>query len=136
MIHGTALFAGYCGRAAQHDHPRTAARAAGSPLRSALGDQSTTVSGEGAADIAAMSSTNAVLELDKNGVPMFSGEPHLLEEYIDRAWDMYFGLMGEPSKQATAPIKLRQGCRGVVYNAVKHLTQRELVTAEYDGSSI
>ena len=49
---------------------------------------------------------------------------------------MFYALMGEPHKQATAPIKLRQGCRGVVYDAVKHLSQAQMVTVRYHEGQI
>ena len=68
------------------------------------------------------------LEYDKNGVPLYSGQPHLLEEYRDRAWDLFHGRVGNPGLQATTPIHLRSGCRGTVYEAVRSLKHESLVT--------
>ena len=68
------------------------------------------------------------LEFDRNGIPVFDGKIALLDEYVDRCWDIFWGRSGEDTKQAATPIHLRAGCRGVVYEAVKHLGHKELIT--------
>ena len=68
------------------------------------------------------------LEFTKDGIPLYAGQPGLLEEYIARCWDVYYGRMGQPTLMAATPIHLRSGCRGVVYEQVKTLTATELIT--------
>ena len=34
------------------------------------------------------------LETDRYGVPQFAGDVELLEEYVDRAWDLFYGREG------------------------------------------
>ncbi|CAK0887813.1 unnamed protein product [Prorocentrum cordatum] len=40
------------------------------------------------------------IELDRNGVPQYAGQPEYFNEYEERAWDLYHGRTGEKSKQA------------------------------------
>ena len=68
------------------------------------------------------------LEFDKSGVPLYAGQPDLLEEYVQRAWDLFHGRTGNSTLQAATPIHLRAGCRGVVYEAVKTLSHTSLIT--------
>ena len=58
------------------------------------------------------------LEFDKSGIPLYAGQAELLEEYIARAWDVFYGRVGNAQLQAATPIHLRSGCRGIVYDAV------------------
>ena len=66
------------------------------------------------------------LEYDKSGVPLCAGQIDLLEEYIERAWDLYYGRAGAEGLQASTPIHLRSGCRGVVYEAVRALSHTHI----------
>ena len=74
------------------------------------------------------------LEFDRNGIPVFEGRVALLDEYVDRCWDIFWGRSGDDSKQAATPIHLRAGCRGVVYEAVKHLSHKDLITTSVSES--
>ena len=40
------------------------------------------------------------LEYDKAGVPLYAGQVELLDEYIERSWDLYYGRAGNDSLQA------------------------------------
>ena len=75
------------------------------------------------------------LEYDKSGVPLYAGQVELLDEYIERSWDLYYGRAGNDSLQAASPIHLRSGCRGVVYEAVRVLAHDKLITLEEDGKT-
>ena len=77
--------------------------------------------------------TTPSFQYDKHGVPIYSGELHLLEEYNERAWDLFHGRTGQDSLQTATPLHLRSGCRGVVYEAVKSLPHADLLTRN-DGT--
>ena len=72
---------------------------------------------------------HASLEFDRNGIPQFGGEPHLLEEYTARAWDLFYGRTGNNALQGATAIHLRSGCRGIVYEAIKGLKPEELIVS-------
>ena len=76
------------------------------------------------------------LEYDKSGVPLYAGQIELLEEYIERAWDLYWGRAGNEGLQASTPIHLRSGCRGVVYEAVRAIKHDLLITRDPDGTPL
>ena len=67
-----------------------------------------------------------MLEFDRGGVPQFSGDPALFEEYVERARD-YFYSRSMADKDA-APLALRGGLRGPAYDAVRNTPHSELVT--------
>ena len=75
------------------------------------------------------------LEFDKSGIPLYAGQLELLEEYAQRAWDLFHGRTGNNSLQAATPIHLRSGCRGVVYEAVKELSHSDLLTTSVEMST-
>ena len=54
------------------------------------------------------SSTASKIICDRYGVPQYAGEVEAFEEYVERAWDLYFGREGQES-QVSTPIHLRSG---------------------------
>ena len=42
-------------------------------------------------------SADSKLDTDRYGVPQFAGEGELLEEYVERAWDLLYGREGQES---------------------------------------
>ena len=52
-------------------------------------------------------SADSKLDTDRYGVPQFAGEAELLEEYMKRAWDLFYGREGQDSLQMSTPIHLR-----------------------------
>ena len=72
----------------------------------------------------------AKLDVDRYGVPQYSGEPELYEEYAEGAWDLYYGREGNEGQQAASPVHLRAGLSGAAYEAVRKLTHAELMTKD------
>ena len=83
-----------------------------------------------AATSISMSSSTSALTFDKNGVPQFDGQPHLLEEYEERCWDLFHGR--PMNCKRSTPVHLRAGCTGVVYEAVRQLKHTDLMTGTDD----
>ena len=52
------------------------------------------------------------LETDRHGVPQFSGDPEMFEEYQERAWDLWHGREGQESLQLATAVHLRAGLSG------------------------
>eukprot|EP00435_Cladocopium_sp_Y103_P058473 s1160_g20.t1 len=71
---------------------------------------------------------------DRYGVPQYAGEVEAFEEYVERAWDLYFGREGQDSQVAT-PIHLRSGLTGHAYEAVRKLEHAKLRTATAEGKA-
>ena len=68
-----------------------------------------------------------VLEFDRNGIPVFHGEVELVEEYKERARDIFYGRTGT-ERQRSSAIDLRQGTRSIAYDAVKAIPRAQLMT--------
>ncbi|CAK0854593.1 unnamed protein product [Prorocentrum cordatum] len=75
------------------------------------------------------------IELDRNGIPQYAGQPEYFNEYEERAWDLYHGRTGEKSKQAATALHLRSGLSGPAYEAVRKLKHDELIATDKDGES-
>ncbi|CAK0817420.1 unnamed protein product [Prorocentrum cordatum] len=75
------------------------------------------------------------IELDRNGVPQYAGQPEYFNEYEERAWDLYRGRTGEKSKQAATALHLRSGLSGPAYEAVRKLKHEELIATDESGES-
>ena len=61
------------------------------------------------------------LDVDRHGVPQFSGDPELYDEYEERAWDLWHGRDGQPALQAATAVHLRAGLSGPAYGAVRKM---------------
>ncbi|CAE7324408.1 Copia protein [Symbiodinium microadriaticum] len=73
------------------------------------------------------------LETDRYGVPQFSGDPDLFEEYTERCWDLYHGREGQDQLQMATPVHLRAGLSGAAYEAVRKLEHTSLKTKTSEG---
>ena len=56
---------------------------------------------------------------------MYGGEPELLKEYKERATDYFYGC--KRSDQGNATVRLRTGCSGRAYEAVRHLSIKDMI---------
>ena len=70
------------------------------------------------------------LEYDRNGVPIYGGEPALWEEYQERVRDLCYGRTGDEQKQACTAVHLRAGPRGLAYEAVRRIPHSDLSPLE------
>ncbi|CAK0870870.1 unnamed protein product [Prorocentrum cordatum] len=75
------------------------------------------------------------IELDRNGIPQYAGQPEYFNEYEERAWDLYRGRTGEKSKQAATALHLRSGLSGPAYEAVRKLKHDEPIATDEYGES-
>ena len=66
------------------------------------------------------------LELDRNGVPIYSGAPDHFDEWRERALDLWWSRAGTP-QQASVPILLRGGLRDLAYEAARNVPHDKLV---------
>lgn len=57
----------------------------------------------------------------------------MFEEYVERAWDLYFGREGQESLQATTPLHLRAQLSSTAYEAVRKLDHSKLRTTTSEG---
>ncbi len=73
------------------------------------------------------------LDFNKHGVPVYERDPAMLDEYEERCWDLYYGRAGQDALQRATPIHLRQGARGIVYEAVKSLKHDDLLASGEAG---
>ena len=81
-----------------------------------------------------MSSTSlGRLDTDRYGVPQYAGEAELFEEYVERAWDLYFGREGQDSLQVSTPLHLRAQLTETAYEAVRKLDHAKLRTVTSEG---
>jgi hypothetical protein len=57
------------------------------------------------------------LEYDKAGAPLYTGQIDLLDEYVERAWDLFHGRVDGRRRRITShytdPLKIRMPRRGV-----------------------
>ena len=60
-----------------------------------------------------MADGSKTILFDKNGIPIFTGDPELMEEYSERCWDVYYSKAGNAEEQSVTAIKLRSGLSGV-----------------------
>ena len=81
------------------------------------------------------STADSKLDTDRYGVPQFAGEPELLEEYIDRCWDLYYGREGQDSLQIATPLHLRAQLSGTAYEAVRRIEHTKLRTKTAEGKA-
>lgn len=79
------------------------------------------------------STTPGRLETDRYGVPQYAGEAELFEEYVERAWDLYFGREGQDSLQISTPLHLRAQLTETAYEAVRKLDHAKLRTVTSEG---
>jgi hypothetical protein len=82
-----------------------------------------------------MSTADSRLDTDRHGVPQFSGDPEMLEEYMDRAWDLFYGREGQDVLQVATPLHLRAQLSGSAYESVRRLGHAELRTKGADGKA-
>ena len=74
------------------------------------------------------------VELDRMGIPQYSGNPEEADEYVERTWDYFFGLV--ETAQAPAAVRLRSGLTGRAYEAARSLKHTELTTGEIGVSAL
>ena len=79
--------------------------------------------------------TDGKLETDRYGVPQFAGEVELLEEYVDRAWDLFYGREGQDALQCATPLHLRAQLSGTAYEAVRKMDHSKLRTKDENGKA-
>ena len=79
--------------------------------------------------------TDGKLETDRYGVPQFAGEVELLEEYVDRAWDLFYGREGQDALQCATPLHLRAQLSGTAYEAVRKMDHSKLRTKGENGKA-
>ena len=72
---------------------------------------------------------------DRYGVPQYSGEAELFEEYEERAWDLFHGREGTDGLQIATPVHLRAGLTGAAYESVRKLEHGKLKTKNSDGKA-
>lgn len=75
------------------------------------------------------------LDTDRHGVPQFAGDVELLEEYVDRAWDLFYGREGQDALQIATPLHLRAQLSGTAYEAVRRLEHNKLRTRTEAGKA-
>ena len=75
------------------------------------------------------------IAFDRNGVPVFAGEPQYMEEYEERCWDLYYGRSSNQESRAATAIHLRSGLTGPAYDAVKALKHVDLHTMEEEKAT-
>lgn len=56
---------------------------------------------------------------DKNGVPLFGGDPNPMDEYDERCWGVYYAEAGYADDQAVTAVKLRSGLSDVAYEVAR-----------------
>ena len=74
------------------------------------------------------------LDVDRHGVPQFTGDPELYDEYEERAWDLWHGRDGQPALQAATAVHLRAGLSGPAYEAVRKMEHSRIKTKDADGN--
>ena len=72
------------------------------------------------------------LELDRNGVPVYSGTAENFDEWKERALDLFHSRQGQDSLQASTALALRGGLRDVAYEAARKIRHNELMTVDKD----
>ena len=70
------------------------------------------------------------LELDRNGVPVYSGTAEHFDEWKERAMDLYHGRSGQDSLQASTALALRGGLRDIAYESARKIPHDELMTLD------
>ena len=80
-----------------------------------------------------MASTSGKLDVDRYGVPQYSGDSDLFEEYCERAWDLWHGREGQTGLQVASAVHLRAGLSGAAYDAVRKLGHDKLKTKDGEG---
>ena len=73
------------------------------------------------------------LETDRHGVPQFSGDPEMFEEYQERAWDLWHGREGQESLQLATAVHLRAGLSGAAYEATRKIEHSKMKTKDEKG---
>ena len=79
---------------------------------------------------------NSKLETDRYGVPQYSGQTDQFEEYVERAWDLWFGRVGQDSLQAATPVHLRAGLTDAAWEAVRKIEHTKLITKGEGGTPL
>ena len=72
------------------------------------------------------------LEYDRNGVPLYDGNPAQWEEYQERVLDLYYGRAGDEARQMVTAVHLRAGLRSIAYEAVRRIPHADLAPSR-DG---
>ena len=80
-----------------------------------------------------MASSGSKLDCDRYGVPQYAGETELFEEYVERAWDLYYGREGQDSLQVSTPLHLRAQLSSTAYESVRKLDHSKLRTTTSEG---
>ena len=75
------------------------------------------------------------MHFDKNGIPVFDGDPQLMEEYSELCWDVFHSKAGHPDDQAVTAVRLRSGLTGAAYEAVRSLDHARLITYNSTGKA-
>ena len=73
------------------------------------------------------------LEMDKNGVPIYSGAAEQFDEWKERANDLFHSRAGNEALQAATALALRGGLKDVAYEAVRKVDHKELMTVDGNG---
>ena len=72
------------------------------------------------------------LELDRNGVPVYSGTAENFDEWKERALDLFHSRQGQDSLQASTALALRGGLRDIAYEEARKILHNELMTLDKD----
>ena len=75
----------------------------------------------------------AKLDVDRYGIPQYSGEPELYEEYEEWAWDLWHGREGQTSLQLATAVHHRSGLSGTAYEAVRTIEHSQVKTKNDKG---
>ena len=73
------------------------------------------------------------LDMDKNGVPMYTGTAEQFDEWKERASDLFHSRAGNEGLQASTALALRGGLKDVAYEAVRKVDHKELMTVDCNG---
>ena len=79
---------------------------------------------------------NSKMETDRYGVPQYSGQTDQFEEYVERAWDLWYGRAGQDSLQAATPVHLRSGLTDAAWEAVRKIEHAKLITKGESGTPL
>ena len=73
------------------------------------------------------------LDMDKNGVPMYTGTAEHFDAWKEGASDLFHSRAGNEGLQASTALALRGGLKDVAYEAVRKVDHKELMTVDGNG---
>ena len=79
------------------------------------------------------SCSTMALDMDKNGVPMYTGTAEQFDEWKERASDLFHSRAGNEGLQASMALAFRGGLKDVAYEAVRKVDHKELMTVDANG---